>query len=111
THNENIIFPTIVFPQGVFNETESAKKHRHTFALAPLVEWNGSGSKTLNRAYGVRSEWNLDKGSWTWSTEAEWKHLSHADKTRLLDGSLLSVYNTLSYFPRNDLMFYGGIDW
>jgi hypothetical protein len=29
----------------------------------------------------------------------------------LLDGSLLSVYNTLSYFPRSDLMLYGGIDW
>ena len=107
----NIIFPTIVLPQGVFNETESAKNHRHTFALAPLVEWNGSGGKTLNRAYGVRSEWNLDKGGWTWNTEAEWKRLSYADKTRLLDGSLLSVYNTLSYFPRNDLMLYGGIDW
>ena len=87
------------------------ENHRHTFALAPLVEWNGSGSKTLNRSYGVRSEWNLDKGGWTWNTEAEWKRLSYADKTRLLDGSLLSVYNTLSYFPRNDLMLYGGIDW
>ena len=87
------------------------ENHRHTFALAPLVEWNGSGGKTLNRAYGVRSEWNLDKGSWTWNTEAEWKHLSYSDKTRLLDGNLISVYNTLSYFPRNDLMLYGGIDW
>ena len=87
------------------------ENHRHTFALAPLVEWNGSGSKTLNRAYGVRSEWNLDRESWTWNTEAEWKHLSYSDKTRLLDGSLISVYNTLSYFPRNDLMLYGGIDW
>ena len=75
------------------------------------LEWNGSGGKTLNRAYGVRSEWNLDKGGWTWNTEVEWKHLSYADKTRLLDGSLLSVYNTLSYFPRSDLMLYGGIDW
>ena len=87
------------------------ENHRHTFALAPLVEWNGSGGKTLNRAYGVRSEWNLDRESWTWNTEAEWKHLSYSDKTRLLDGSLFSVYNTLSYFPRNDLMLYGGIDW
>ena len=87
------------------------ENHRHTFALAPLVEWNGSGGKTLNRAYGVRSEWNLDRERWTWNTEAEWKHLSYSDKTRLLDGSLFSVYNTLSYFPRNDLMLYGGIDW
>ncbi len=87
------------------------ENQRHAFALAPLVEWNGSGSKTLNRSYGVRSEWNLDKGGWTWNTEAEWKRLSYADKTRLLDGSLLSVYNTLSYFPRSDLMLYGGIDW
>ena len=87
------------------------ENHRHTFALAPLVEWNGSGSKTLNRAYGVRSEWNLEKGGWTWNTEAEWKHLSYSDKTRLLDGNLISVYNTLSYFPCNDLMLYGGIDW
>ena len=87
------------------------ENHRHTFALAPLVEWNGSGGKTLNRAYGVRSEWNLDRESWTWNTEAEWKPLSYSDKTRLLDGSLFSVYNTLSYFPRNDLMLYGGIDW
>ena len=29
----------------------------------------------------------------------------------MLDGNLLSVYNTLSYFPRNDLMLYGSIDW
>ena len=72
---------------------------------------SANGIKPLNRAYGVRSEWNLDKGGWTWNTEAEWEHLSYADKTRLLDGSLLSVYNTLSYFPRNDLMLYGGIDW
>lgn len=92
-HNENIIFPTIVLPQGVFNETESAKNHRHTFALAPLVEWNGSGGKTLNCAYGVRSEWNLDKSGWTWNTEAEWKHLSYSDKTRLLDSNTDWLYS------------------
>ncbi|WP_455942030.1 hypothetical protein [Neisseria sp.] len=77
----------------MFNETESAKNHRHTFALAPLIEWNGSGSKILNRAYGVRSEWNLDKGSWTWNTEAEWKHLSYSDKTRLLDSNTDWLYS------------------
>lgn len=44
------------------------RNHRHTFALAPLIEWNGSGSKILNCAYGVRSEWNLDKSGWTWNT-------------------------------------------
>ena len=69
------------------------RNHRHTFALAPLVEWNGSGGKTLNRAYSVRSEWNLDKGSWAWNTEAEWKHLSYSDKARLLDGNTDRLYS------------------
>ncbi|MGN7062061.1 surface lipoprotein assembly modifier, partial [Neisseria sp. P0001.S006] len=31
------------------------ENQRHTIAFAPLVELNGSGSKTLNSAYGVRS--------------------------------------------------------
>ncbi|MDO1510326.1 MULTISPECIES: surface lipoprotein assembly modifier [unclassified Neisseria] len=84
---------------------------RHTLAVAPLFEWNSKGNKTNNRAYGVRGEWNMDLDNWSWNTEAEWKHLDYANKETLLDGSLVSVYNTLSYIPRGDLMVYVGLDW
>lgn len=85
---------------------------RRSFTLSPLWEWSAEGSHASHRAYGARAEWNENKGNWSWNTETEWKKLKYFNEEDTHnDGTLLAVYNTLSYSPREDWALFGGLDW
>lgn len=87
------------------------ENHRDSLTLAPVFEWSSSGGKTDQRSYGVRGEWERDGTNWQWNSEVEWARLDNVDRYNHLDGHKVSVNNTLTYLPRNDMLLYAGLDF
>lgn len=85
---------------------------KRTVTLAPLWEWGSSGQHAQHRAYGARAEWNETRSRWSWNTEAEWKkQIYFNNDMKHNNHRLFSVFNTLSYGLRDDVVIFGGLDW
>nr|WP_159068610.1 surface lipoprotein assembly modifier [Neisseria wadsworthii] len=80
---------------------------KRTVTLAPLWKWSGSGQYAQHRA-----EWNENRSRWSWNTEAEWKKQVYFNNDMKHNNNhLLSVFNTLSYGLRDNIVIFGGLDW
>lgn len=84
---------------------------RHSWSVAPVWEWNQTGNHRLYHAAGARAEWQYSpKSNLGISIEAEHKKMNYAENYRHNNGSLGSLYATLSYAPDANLWLYGGVD-
>lgn len=85
---------------------------RHTFSLAPVIEWGRIDKQMLYRSQGLNAQWQYAPSArWGFNIEAERQRLHYIKEYQHNNGNKTATYATISYTLNNQWLFFGGADW